>query len=210
MKKKLLTVLIVLTGTFLIFTSIVYACENGLGGTQFNFPFDPAQENVWSMKIKISGSTESIMNIALVDLTKEEKNPKGVRQILGINMKDRETIHQIITNCVIFIDDSYGPVINTWHSEFRRTKRHTKTEFENNKYEKTALTLKEIMDTAVKLIDRDQVKINDHTVTVMERNIYTEEFILSLPISLTTFYMKTCLQTPSLPHLQNLTQQISI
>ncbi len=32
------------------------------------------------------------------------------------------------------------------------------------------------MDTAEKLIDRDQVTVNDTTVTVMERNITSEAF----------------------------------
>jgi hypothetical protein len=172
MKKRLLTVLIVLTGIFLIYTSIVYACENG-HNSGLRFHFDPAKENVWSMKIKISGSTESIMNIVLMDLTKEEKNKKGYRQLLGISKIEPVPIR---TQCYIYNDDSKDPVIYTYYSEFRRIKRHTKTEFENNEYENTALTLKEIMDTAVKLIDRDQVTINDNTVTVMERNISSAYF----------------------------------
>jgi hypothetical protein len=170
MKKRLLTALIVLTGIFLIYTSIVYACENGHGGTQINFPFDPAQENVWSMKIKISGSTESIMNIYLKNYTKEEKNPKSVRQLLNISMIEPK----IRTQCLIYNDDSKDPVIYSFYYEFRRIRRYTKTQFENNKYENTALTLNEILDTAVKLIDRDQITVNDNTVTVMERNIAFE------------------------------------
>ena len=83
---------------------------------------------------------------------------------------------RIRTRCIIFNDDSKDPVTFIWYSEFRRIKRYSKTEFENNKYENTGLTLKEIMDTAVKLIDRDQVTINDTTVTVMERNVTSEAF----------------------------------
>jgi hypothetical protein len=175
MKNKLLIVLIVLSGIFLIYTSIVYACENG-HRSQWHFPFDPADDNVWSMKIEISGSTESNMKIGLKNYTKEENNPKGYRQALAISMLDRYTMNGINTTCKIYIDDSKDPVIYTWYSEFRRIKRHTKTEFENKKYEKTGLTLKEIMDTAVILIDRDQVTVNDHTVTVVERNITSEAF----------------------------------
>jgi hypothetical protein len=175
MRKRLLTALIVLSGIFLIYTSIVYACENG-HRRPWHIPFDPDDENVWSMKIEISGSTESIMKIVLKNYTKEENNPKGFRQALGINMMDREPMYGISTACKIYIDDSKDPVIYTWYSEFRRIKRHSKTEFENKKYENTGLTLKEIMDTAVKLIDRDQVTVNDHTVTVVERNIGSEAF----------------------------------
>ena len=175
MKKRLLTVLIILSGIFLIYTSVVYACENG-HGAQGHITFDPADENIWSMKIKISGTTESIMNIVLIDLTKEEKNPRGYRQSLAINMMYRETMNTIRTTCSTHIDDSKDPVIYTHYSVARRIKRHTKTEFENNKYVNTGLTLKEIMDTAVKLIDRDQVTVNDNTVTVMERNISSEYF----------------------------------
>jgi hypothetical protein len=174
MKKRLLTVLVVLTGLF-IYTSVVYACENG-HGAQGHVTFDPADENIWSMKIKISGTTESIMNIVLIDLTKEEKNPRGYRQSLAINMIYRETMNTIRTKCSTYIDDSKDPVIYTWYSAFRRIKRHTKTEFENKKYEKTGLTLKEIMGTAEKLIDRDQVTVNDNTVTVIERDITSEAF----------------------------------
>ena len=135
------------------------------------------------MKINISGSTESIMNIMLWDLTKEENNSKGYRQLLGISMIHPDMPVPILrTQCAIYIDDSKDPVIYTWYSEFRRIKRHTKTEFENKKYENTGLTLKEIMDTAVKLIDRDQVTVNDHTVTVMERNIDPRQF--NIPIRL--------------------------
>ena len=161
--------LIVLTGIF-IYTSIVYACENG-HGLNLKALYVPDAES-WSMKIKISGSTESIVNIMLRDYTKEEKNPKGYRQFLGISMNEL----RIRTQCWIYNDDSKDPVIYTWYSAFRRIKRHTKTEFENKKYEKTGLTLKEIMGTAEKLIDRDQVKVNDTTVTVMERNITSEAF----------------------------------
>jgi hypothetical protein len=129
------------------------------------------------MKIKISGSTESIMNIMLWDLTKEKKNTKGYRQLLGITMIHPDMPVPILrTQCAIYIDDSKDPVIYTWYSEFRRIKRHTKTEFENKKYEKTGLTLKEIMGTAEKLIDRDQVTVNDNTVTVIERDITSEAF----------------------------------
>jgi hypothetical protein len=184
MKKRLLIMLIVLTGIFLIYTSIIYACLDR-SGPKNDILADPDVES-WTMKIKISGSTESIMNIKLADFTKLKndlkRNSKGVRQGLSIRMMEP----RIKTFCLIYNDDSKDPVIYTWYSETRRVKRHSKAEFENNKYENTALTLKEIMDNAVKLIDRDQVKINDHTVTVMERNIYTEEFILSLPRSLTT------------------------
>jgi hypothetical protein len=130
--------------------------------------FDPAKANNWSMKIKISGSTESIWNIFLKNYTKEERNPKGVRQVFAIiSMIEFE----LRTKCLIYNDDSKDPDIYTYNPALRRIKRHSKTEFENNKYENTALTLKEIMDIAVKLIDRDQVKVNDNTVTVMERNI---------------------------------------
>jgi hypothetical protein len=167
MRKILLTALIVLTGLF-ISTSIVYACENG-HGLNLKALYVPDAES-WSMKIKISESTESIMNIMLVDYTKVKNNPKGVRQALGISM-----IKPLLkTQCLIYNDDSKDPVTYTFNYEFRRIKRHSKTEFENNKYAKTALTLKEIMDTAVKLIDRDQVTVNDTTVTVMERNISIE------------------------------------
>jgi hypothetical protein len=168
MKKRLLTVLIVLTGIF-IYTSIVCACENNYG---LKVHFDPADENIWSMKIKISGSTESIVNIMLRDYTKEEKNPKGYRQFLGISMNEL----RIRTHCLTYNDDSKDPATYIWYSEFRRILRFNKTEFEINKYGNTGLTLKEIMDTAVKLIDRDQVTINDTTVTVMERNITSEAF----------------------------------
>jgi hypothetical protein len=165
MRKRLLIVLLVLSGIFLIYTSIVYAC---LGNTSsLKLEFDPADENNWSMRIKISGSTESILNILLKDYTKQENNSKGVRQVLGVSMIDPA----LNTFCTMYNDDSKDPVIFTFYSEFRRIKRYTKTEFENNKYENTALTLKEIMDTTVKLIDRDQIMVNDHTVTVMERNI---------------------------------------
>jgi hypothetical protein len=175
MKKRLLIMLIVLTGIF-IYTSTVYACEGG-HNSGLRVHFDPADKNNWSMKIKISGSTESIMNIVLKDYTKEEKNPKGYRQLLGISMIHPDMPVPILrTQCKIFIDDSKDPVIYTYYSVARRIKRHSKTEFENNKYENTALTLKEIMDTAEKLIDRDQVKVNDITVTVMERNITSEAF----------------------------------
>jgi hypothetical protein len=169
MKKRLLTALIVLTGIFLIFTSIIYACENG-HGTRFNFPFDPADENNWSMKLKISGSTESIMNIYLKNFTKEEKNPKDIRQALAISMIEP----RLKTYCIMYNDVSKDPVTYLYYEEWRRIKRYSKTEFENKKYENTALTLKEIMDTAVKLIDLDQITVNDNTVTVMERNIAFE------------------------------------
>ncbi len=123
------------------------------------------------MKIKISGSTESIMNIKLADLTKFKndlkRNPKNYRQGLSIRMMEP----RIMTYCLIYNDDSKDPVTFIYNFESGRIKRYSKTEFENNKYENTSLTLKEIMDTAVKLIDRDQVTINDTTVTVMERNI---------------------------------------
>jgi hypothetical protein len=169
MKKRLLIMLIVLTGIFLIYTSIIYACETRTG-PKVNIFADPDVES-WTMKIKISGSTESIMNIKLVDFTKFKndlkRNPKDIRQGLSIRMMEP----RIRTYCLIYNDDSKDPVTYIWYSEFRRIKRYTKTEFENNKYENTGLTLKEIMDTAVKLIDRDQVTINDTTVTVMERNI---------------------------------------
>jgi hypothetical protein len=165
MRKRLLTALIVLTGIFLIYTSIVYACENG-HGLNLKALYVPDAES-WSMKIKISGSTESIMNIMLVDYTKVKNNPKGYRQALAISMIEP----RLKTICFKFNDDSKDPVTYTYYSEFRRIKRHSKTEFENKKYENTALTLKEIMDTAVKLIDCDQVIVNDNTVTVMERNI---------------------------------------
>ena len=171
MKKRLLTVLIILSGIFLIYTSVVYACENGHNSVGI-VHFDPADENIWSMKIKISGSTESIVNIMLRDYTKEEKNPKGYRQFLGISMNEL----RIRTQCWTYNDDSKDPATYIWYSEFRRIRRFNKTEFEINKYGNTGLTLKEIMDTAVKLIDRDQVTINDTTVTVMERNITSEAF----------------------------------
>ena len=164
--------LMVLTGIFLIYTSIIYACLNRPVPTN-NIFADPDVES-WTMKIKISGSTESIMNIKLADFTKLKndlkRNPKDIRQGLSILMMEP----WIKTFCLIYNDDSKDPVIYTGYSEFRRIKRYTKTEFENNKYENTGLTLKEIMDTAVKLIDRDQVTINDTTVTVMERNIGVE------------------------------------
>jgi hypothetical protein len=175
MKKRLLTALIVLMGIF-IYTSIICASENGLnyefGGLNsgYDFVFDPAEENVWSMKIKISGRAESIMKIVLKNYTKEENNPKGYRQVLAINIQEL----RIRTRCMIYNDDSKDPFMITYYD--RRIKRHSKTEFENNKYENTALTLKEIRDTAVKLIDRDQVTVNDTTVTIMERNITTEAF----------------------------------
>ena len=164
--------LIVLTGIFLIYTSIIYAYYSE---PMKDILADPDVES-WTMKIKISGSTESIMNIKLADLTKFKndlkRNPKDIRQGLSIRMMEP----RIMTYCLIYNDDSKDPVTYTWYSEFRRVKRHSKTEFENNKYENTALTLNEIMDTAVKLIDRDQVTINDTTVTVMERNITSEAF----------------------------------
>jgi hypothetical protein len=173
MKKRLLTALIVLTGTFLIYTSIVYACDAHKGQSlSYYQAFDPAKENVWSMKIKISGSTESIMNIMLVDWTLVKDNPKGFRQVSVISMIEPKNQ----TLCMLSIDDSKDPVTYTLYTEERRIKRHNKTEFENNKYENTVLTLKEIIDTAVKLIDRDQVTVNGNTVTVMERNIGIEEF----------------------------------
>ncbi len=177
MKKRLLTVLIILSGIFLIYTSVVYACENRYR-LQGHVHFDPADENVWSMKIKISGTTESIMNIVLIDLTKEENNPKGYRQLLTIRKlyRETETMDTLGTRCITYIDDSKDPLNYTWYTAFRRIKRHTKTEFENKKYEKTGLTLKEIMGTAEKLIDRDQVTVNDNTVTVIERNIPYESF----------------------------------
>ena len=50
-------------------------------------------------------------------------------------------------------------------------KRQSKTDFENKEYEDTGLTLKQIMEAAVQLIDRDQVTINDKTVFVLERAI---------------------------------------
>ena len=107
-----------------------------------------------------------------MNLTKVKNNPKGYRQGLVISMIHPDMPVPILqTQCVKFNDDSKDPVTYTYYSEFRRVKRHSKTEFENNKYENTALTLKEIMNTAVKLIDRDQVIVNDNTVTVMERNI---------------------------------------
>lgn len=49
MRKILLGLLIVLTGIFLIYTSFVYACENG-HGSQGHISFDPADENIWSRK----------------------------------------------------------------------------------------------------------------------------------------------------------------
>jgi hypothetical protein len=172
MKKRLLTVLIVLTGIF-IYTSIVYACMNEQHSSYYR-AFDPAKENVWSMKIKISGSTESIMNIMLVDWTLVKKDPKGFRQVAVISMGKPKNQ----TICSISNDDSKDPATFTFYTEERRVKRHSKTEFENNKYENTGLTLKEIMDTAEKLIDRDQVTVNDNTVTVMERNIGREEYTI--------------------------------
>ncbi len=112
------------------------------------------------------------MNIRLSDLTKLKNNPKGLREIFTITMKERE----IMTDVMIYKDDSKDPVTYSWYSKFRRVRRHNKTELENNKYEKTGLTLKEIMDTTVKLIDLDQVTVNDKTVTVLERNIDIKEF----------------------------------
>jgi hypothetical protein len=168
MKKRLLIMLIVLTGIFLIYTSIIYACDRP---EPKNDIFADPDVGSWTMKIKISGSTESIMDIKLADLTKLKndlkRNSKGVRQGLSIRMMEP----RIKTFCIIYNDDSKDPVTYTFNYEFRRVKRHSKAEFKNNKYENTGLTLKEIMDTAVKLIDRDQVTINDTTVTVMERNI---------------------------------------
>jgi hypothetical protein len=167
MKKRLLIMLIVLTGIFLIYTSIIYAYYSE---PMNDILADPDVES-WTMKIKISGSTESIMNIKLADFTKLKndlkRNPKNYRQGLSIRMMEP----RIDTFCLIFNDDSKDPVTYIWYSEFRRIIRFNKTEFEINKYGNTALSLKEIMDTAVKLIDRDQVTINDTTVTVMERNI---------------------------------------
>ena len=163
--------LIVLTGIFLIYTSIIYACLNRTGPTNDIFT-DPDVES-WTMKIKISGSTESIIDIKLADLTKLKNdlmNPKDYRHGLSISMMEP----RIMTFCLIYNDDSKDPVTYIWYSEFRRIKRHTKTEFENKKYVNTGLTLKEIMDTAVKLIDRDQVAVNDITVTAMDRNIACE------------------------------------
>jgi hypothetical protein len=167
MKKRLLIMLIVLTGIFLIYTSIIYAYYSE---PMKDILADPDVES-WTMKIKISGSTESIMNIKLADFTKLKndlkRNPKNYRQGLSISMMEP----RIKTFCLIYNDDSKDPVTYIWYSEFRRIIRFNKTEFEINKYGNTALSLKEIMDTAVKLIDRDQVTINDTTVTVMERNI---------------------------------------
>ena len=168
MKKRLLTALAIFTGIFLIYTSIVYACDTHT--SSWKLAFDPTDENNWTMKIKISGITESILNIFLKNYTKEENNPKDVRQIFGISMINPK----LNTVCLMYNDDSKDPFIYTWYSEFRRVKRTSKTEFENNKYENTGLTLKEIMDTAVKLIDRDQVAVDDITVTAMDRNIACE------------------------------------
>ena len=171
--------LIVLTGIFSIYTSSIYACLNRPVPKNDIFA-DPDVES-WTMKIKISGSTESVMNIKLADFTKLKndlkRNAKDIRQGLSIRMMEPSMIKpRIKTFCLIYNDDSKDPVTYIYNFESGRIKRYSKTEFENNKYVNTGLTLKEIMDTAVKLIDRDQVTINDNTVTVMERNITSEAF----------------------------------
>jgi hypothetical protein len=173
MKKRVLSVLIVLTGIFLLYTSIVCACEGGHWTPGLPY-IDSPDVDTWSMKIKILGGTESIMNIRLMDFAKvnPKENKKGLRQALGISMKEGE----MLTFVFIYIDDSKDLDSYSWYPEWRRIKRHHKTEFENNEYENTALTLKEIMDTAVKLIDRDQVTVNDKTVFVLERDIDIKEF----------------------------------
>ena len=111
------------------------------------------------------------MNIHLADPATLENNcqmnKKEYRQVLGITMKER-TIQTIV---LVYKDDSKAPDIFTWYGESRTVKRQSKTDFENKEYEDTTLTLKQIMEAAVQLTDRDQVTINDKTVFVLERDI---------------------------------------
>jgi len=170
MKKRFLTVLIVLTEILFFSTSIVCACPGG--HRRPGLPYiDSPDVDTRSMKIQIVGPAESSMNIKVMDLTKlkndQEKNPRGYRRLLDITMNDGG----IKTVICIYHDDSKEPDIYTWYLEQRRIRRPSKTDFENKEYEDTTLTLKELMDAAVKLTDRDQVTIKDKTVFVLERGI---------------------------------------
>ena len=111
----------------------------------------------------------------LADLTKGKRKSSGCRQGLVISNISSLIEPEIKTQCLIFNDDLKDPVTYTYYySDGWRVRRRSKTEFENNKYENTGLTLKEIMDTAIKLIDRDQVAVDDITVTAIDRNIACE------------------------------------
>ena len=169
MGKKLFTVLIILTGLFLLYTSIVCACPGGHRTSGLPY-IDSPDVDTWSMKIQIFGTTESIMNIKLLDVRKlkndSEKNPRGYRQLLSIRINQGK----IMTVICIYNDNSKEPDIYTYDLEWRRIIRDSKTDFENKKYEDTGLTLEEITDAAVKLTDLDQVTIKDKTVIVLERD----------------------------------------
>jgi hypothetical protein len=179
MKKRLLTVLIVSTGIFFLYISIVCACP---GGHVKGVPDDITDLDTWTMKIQILGNTESSMNIGLIDYAKikndPERNPKGIRQIFYMSMKAGETRTQV----TLYNDESKAPDSYTWWSEWRRIRRHSKIDFENKEYEDTTLTLKQIMDAAVKLTDRDQVTIKDAVIFVKERCINLEKIMIPVPL----------------------------
>jgi hypothetical protein len=165
MKKRLLTVLIVSTGIFFLYISIVCACP---GGHVKGVPDDITDLDTWTMKIQILGNTESSMNIDLIDYAKikndPERNPKGIRQSFLISPKENK-----VRTWVTLYNDSKVYDSSTWYSESRRLRRDSKKDFENKKYEDTGLTLKEISDAVVKLTDRDQVTLGDIELFVRER-----------------------------------------
>jgi hypothetical protein len=135
-----------------------------------------------TMRIRISGSTEYDMTIKLKDFTKESKNPKGYRQGFFINFVLPSELNNSRIMAVFFNNDSKNPSIYMYYPKVRRIKRYSKAQLENNKFEKTSLTLKEIFDTAVKLVYRDQVTVNGSTVSVINRKlgyIDPREFLLS-------------------------------
>jgi hypothetical protein len=136
----------------------------------------------YTMKIRISGSTEYAMTIKLKDFTKESKNPKGYRQGFFINFVLPSELNNSRIIALFFNDDSRDPSTYMYYPEFRRIRRYSKAQLENNKFGKTSLTLKEIFDTAVKLVYRDQVTVNGSTVSVINRKlgyIDPREFLLS-------------------------------
>jgi hypothetical protein len=180
MKKTLVTLLIVLTGIFSLYTSIVCACP-GHNNNLLNFlPVDTADLDTWTMKIKILGNTEPIMNIGFIDYAKIkddlERNKKGIRKLFCISTKTDEA-DEIRTFVILYNDASKALDCYTLYSEWRRIRRCNNKQFENDAYEDTTLTLKELMDSALKLTDRDQITIKDKTVLVLERAIAIRGFI---------------------------------
>jgi len=110
------------------------------------------------------------LEVWLKDFTGESKNPKGYSRGMFIHQYLPAEFLNTRAYVLEYLDTSKEPDTYIWYSQFRRIRRANKKEIETDPALGTGLSVSEIRDAAIQLINKDSVTIKGKTISCRKRS----------------------------------------